>query len=129
MVYLARGAAVDVEGYAEILERFLDDAVIAVYHVLHSNALFLCADCHWHAVLVRTSDEHHFPTLQAEIAHINVCRHVYASQVAYMHGTIGVWQSCCHCCSLEFIFFHCNVFFYSVTKLQKRADIHSVSRS
>ena len=62
----AGGAAVDIERDAEALERVLDEAVVAVHHLLHGDTLLACADGHGHAVLVRAAHEHHVAAPQAQ---------------------------------------------------------------
>ena len=92
VVGVAGGAAVDVEAYSELLEALLYHRVVAVYHVLGRDALFLGAYGDGHSVLVATADEHHLLLLQAQIAHVDVCRHVDSGQVSDVDSTVGVWQ-------------------------------------
>ena len=108
MVCLACGAAVNVERDAELLERVFDHLVIAVNHILRCDALFAGTHCHGHSMLVRAADEYHFLFLQSEIAHVDVGRHIHASQVSDVHSAVGVWQCRCDQCALKvFLLFHC----------------------
>ena len=106
MMRLARGAAVDVEADAEVGKRLLDDAMIAVHHVLHGASLLLGADGHGHAVLIASTHKQHLATLQTQVSCIDVGRHIHASQVADVHRPIGIRQSRRHRCSLVVLLFH-----------------------
>ena len=125
MVNLRCSTAIDVERNTEVFERLLDKVVIAVYHLLNRDAFLACADCHGHTVLVATADEHHFLLLQAQIAHIDVGRHIHASQVADVYSTVGVWQSRSHSGAFELVLFHYIMcFLISSAKLLKIEAIH-----
>ena len=100
------GAAVDVERDAELLKRLLDKVVIAVYHLLHGDALLACTDSNGHTMLVASAYKHHLFLLQAQIAHVDVGRHIHTSQVANVHTTIGIRQSSRDGGAFKFVFFH-----------------------
>ena len=106
VVRLAGGAAVDVETDAEVGKRLLDDAMIAVHHVLHGASLFLRTDGHGHTVFIASTHKQHLATLQAQVSCIDVGRHIHASQVADVHRPIGIRQSRRHRCSLVVLLFH-----------------------
>ena len=93
--------------------------MIAVYHLLNRDAFLACADCYGHTVLVATADEHHFLLLQAQIAHVDVCRHIHASQVADVYSTVGVGQSRCHGGAFELVLFHYIMFLYFGCKVSE----------
>ena len=57
---IGSGTAINIERNTEILERFLDEVMIAVYHLLHGDALFLSTDSNRHSMLVRTSNKNNF---------------------------------------------------------------------
>ena len=101
---LGGGAAVHIERDAKLLKRLLDHLVVAVYHVLWSDAFFLGADGDGHAVLVRTSDEHHLLLLQPQVAHVDVGRHIHAGQVSDVYATVGVGKCRRDGGALEFLF-------------------------
>ena len=104
MVYGSAGARVDIEGDAELLEGVLDDAVVSVHHLLHADALLAGTDCYGHTMLVAATYEQHVAPLQSQVAHIYVCRHIHASQVSDVHGTVGIGQSRSDGSSLEILF-------------------------
>ena len=55
MVRLARGAGIDIKRNTKTLERVLDNLVVAIYHLLSSNALLACADGNRYAMLIATT--------------------------------------------------------------------------
>ena len=99
-------AAVHVERDAELLERILDQLMIAVAHVLRRDAFLLGTDRDRHTVLVAAADEDDLPLLQPEVTYIDVCRDIHAGKMSYMYTAVGVRQSRRHCGALEFLFFH-----------------------
>ena len=104
MVYAGSGAAVDVEGDAEILERFLYHRVIAVHDLLRGDALFLCAYCDGYAVLVRSSDEDDVFFLQPQVSHIDICRDIDTGEVSDMYAAVGIGEGGSD--GGSFVFFH-----------------------
>ncbi len=85
-----RGSGVDVEGDAEVLERLLDDVMVAVHDVLRGHALLAGLDGDGHAVLVGAADEEHLLAVVAQIARVDVGRDIDAGEVADVDGTVGV---------------------------------------
>ena len=86
-------APVDVEGYAQLGKGILDDGMIAVYDILRGDTLFFGLDGDGHSMLVAAADEEHLLTFHAEIAGIDIGRHVDAGQMPDMHRTVGIRQS------------------------------------
>ena len=89
---LAGRAAVDVVGDTEFLERLLDELMIAVHNLLGGDALLAGALSHGHAVLIASTHEQHILALQAQVTHIDVGRHIHASQVADVDGSVSIGQ-------------------------------------
>ena len=106
MMRLRSGAAVDVERDAELLERVLNHFMIAVHHVLRRDALLAGTHGDGHAVLVRATNKQHLALLQPQIAHINVGRHVDASQVTDVYAAVSVWQGRRHRYTFILLLFH-----------------------
>ena len=92
VVNLACCAAVDVERDAELLERVLDEIVVAIDHILNGNAFLAGADSHWNTMFVGSANEENLLLLEAKIAHIDICWHIYTCQVSDMYRTIGIGQ-------------------------------------
>jgi len=91
-----RRATVNIKTYAQALHAVFDELVVAVNDGLRRDALFARADGDGHAVFVAAADKHHVFALQAQVAHVDVGRHVNARQVTDVHGAVGVWQRRCH---------------------------------
>ena len=106
MVNLAGGAAVDVETDTKVSKRFLDDAMIAIHHILHSASLLLCTDGHRYTMLITPTHKHHLTSLQSQVSRIDVGRYIHASQMSNVYRSIGIWQRCRHSCSLKVFLFH-----------------------
>ena len=106
LVYLGGRARVDVERDAQTLKRLLDDIVVAVAYVLRRHTFFLGLDGDGHAVLVAAAYELHVLALEAQVAHIDVGRHIDAGQVADVHRAVGIGQGRGHQRALEFFIFH-----------------------
>ena len=90
--------------------------MVAVHHLLHGDAFLLGADGYGHTVFVRATDEQHFLTLQAKIAHVDVGRHINARKVANMDTPVGVRQGGGNECSFKF--FHVVMFLRIYISLQ-----------
>ena len=118
VVYLAGGAAVDVKRDAELFKRVLDELVIAVYHLLHADALLAGTYGHGYAVLIASADEYHILFLQSEISYIDVGRHIYAGEMADMHTAVGVRKRRSHGSTLEILLHICCDCIYFGAKLQ-----------
>ena len=107
MMSLAGGAAIDIEGYAELLERVLNHLMVAVNDILRGDAFLAGTDGDGYTMLVASADEQHVLLLQSEVAHIDVGRHIDTCQVANVYAAIGVRQCSRHGCAL--ILFLCSI--------------------
>ena len=120
VVYVAGGAAVDIERDTEVLKGFLYHLVVTVNHLLNGDALFLGAYGDRHAVLVTAADEEYVTLLQAQVTHVDVCRYIYSCQMAYVHSTVGVRKRRGDGGAVVFLFFHCRLSFLSLCKVTKK---------
>ena len=85
--------------------------MVAVHDLLGGDALLAGALGHGHAVLVATADEQHVLALQTQVAHIDVGRHIHASQMANVDRTVSIGQRCRHQRTGKFLLFlHCLIF-------------------
>ena len=110
MMHVRCGTAVYVERDSELLEALLDDIVIAVHYILRRDALLAGTLGHGHSMLVGSSYEEHLLAFEAEVTHVDVGRHVYASQVTDMYRTVGIRKRRSDGRSLEFLFhYSCSV--------------------
>ena len=66
--------------------------MIAVNDLLRGDTLLAGTLGHRHAMLITAAHEQHVLTLQAQVAHVDVGRHIYASQVANVDGTVSIRQ-------------------------------------
>ena len=114
MMYLAGGAAVDVERDAKLGKRVFDELVIAVNHLLRCAALLAGAYGDGHAMFVATADKQHVTFLQAQVAHINVGRHIHPGQVADVHTAISVWQGGGNQRTVKFLFHYILLYYICV---------------
>ena len=91
--------------------------MIAVHHVLRSDAFFLGTDSDGHSVFVGATDEEYVFLLQAEVAYINVGRYVNACQVADVYRAVGIRKCRGYGCSFEVFFpYICRfIVFFSLT--------------
>lgn len=121
-MHLGCGTAVDVERDTELLERVLDDLMIAVADILRCNPFFFGTNGDGHSVLVATADEDHVLLLQAKIAHIDVGRNIYPGEVSDVHTAVGIGQCGGDSGAFEFLFFHldCLYLFIYRCKITKR---------
>ena len=110
MVSLAGGTAVHVERDAELLERFLDHAMVTVYHILWSNALLTCTNGNGYTMFIATANEHHFFLFQSEITYVNVGWNIDTSQMTDVYTAISIGQCRRNGCSLEFFLCHYSFF-------------------
>ena len=92
-VSVGGGASVDIERDAELSERVLDDVVIAVHDVLGGDTLLAGLYGDGYAMLVAAADHEHVLTAQAEIAGVDVGRHIYTGEVADVDRAVGVGES------------------------------------
>ena len=110
VVNLAGRTAIDIETDAKVLKRLLDDAVVAVHHILHRAPFLLGTNRHRHTVLIRAADKHDLTSLQTQVAHIDVCWHIHASQMSDMYRPIGIRQCRSNRRSFKVFLFHLFVF-------------------
>ena len=104
VVGLRRGAPEGVETDAEVFEAVADERVVAVHHLLHRAALLAGTQRDGHAMLVASADEEHRLALEAQIAHVDIGRHIHAGQVTNMHAAVGIRQGGRDQSSVEFLF-------------------------
>ena len=104
-------AGIDIEGDTEILERLLDNAMIAVNHILRSDAFFLRSQRDRHSVFIRSTNHQNLFSLQTKIACINIGRHIHSGQMTDVHRPVRIRQRRSNQCSLK-LFFHtlCSLF-------------------
>ena len=121
-VSIARGAPVDVERDAEILERIADQRVITVNDILRGHALAPCLDRNGHSVFVAASYHHHLFSLEPKISYIDVGRYIYSGQMPDVYGAVRIRQCRRHKCPFEFA--HLYILF-EFTKLLHFCKIHN----
>ena len=93
---MMRGAgrsAINIEADAKRLERLFDELVVAVAHVLRRDTLFLRTDSDGHTMLIAAANEHHLLFFEAQIAHVNIGRHIDSCQMANVNASVGIGQS------------------------------------
>ena len=86
------GAGVDIERDAELFERILDHTVVAVDHLLRGDAFLAGFQGDGHAVLIRAPDEKDLFAFGAEVADVDIGRHIDPGQVADVNGAVGIGQ-------------------------------------
>ena len=111
-VYVRSSTAINTKAYSEFLKRFFDEFMVAVADILRSDALFLSADGDRYSVFVGTTDKENITSAKAQIAHIDVGRHINSRQVSDMNTTVGIGQSGRHKGALEVFLFHIISFSY-----------------
>ena len=108
-VLLRSGAGIDVEADAKLLERVLDELVIAVDDILRCDAFAAGADGDGHAVLVRAAHQCDGAVVESQEAGVYVGGNVHAGEVTDVHGAVGVGERrgdegafifFCHVCCL-----------------------------
>ena len=102
---------IDIKRDTELLERFLDNTVVTIHHILRCNPLFLRSQRDGYPMLVRTTNHQHFLPLQPKVTGINISRHIYPGQMADMHRSVRIRQRRSNQRSLK-MFFHtlCSLF-------------------
>ena len=113
-VHLRGGASEHVERDAEALKRLAYNLVVAVNHLLRCAALLAGAYGDGHAMLVATADKQYVTFLQAQVAHINVGRHIHPGQVADVHTAISVWQGGGNQRTVKFLFHYILLYYICV---------------
>ncbi len=66
--------------------------MITVNDLLRSDALLAGTLGYGHTVLVATTHKHHIHALQAQVAHIDVGRHIHSCQVTDVDRAVGIGQ-------------------------------------
>ena len=84
--------------------------MVTIYNLLGGNTLLAGALCHGNTMLIAATHKKHVLALQAQVAHIDVGRHIDTGQVADVDRTVGVGQRTGHKGSFE-LFLHYFVFF------------------
>ena len=79
LMYLWSGAAKEVERNAKAFERFANNLVVTVHHLLGGATFLTCTNGDGHTMFVRTADEKHFALLESEVTHVYICWYVDAS--------------------------------------------------
>ena len=105
-VRLRGGTGINIKANSKLLEALFNHRVIAVYHILWRNPLFLCSYGDGYAMLVATTNKDNFLVFQSQIANINISRYIHSCQVSYVDATIGIRQGGRHGCAFELFLFH-----------------------
>ena len=102
---------IDIKRDTELLERFLDNTVVTIHHILRRDPLFLRSQRDGYPMLVRTTNHQHFLPLQTKVTGINISRHIHPGQVSDMHRSVRIRQRRSNQRSLK-MFFHtlCSLF-------------------
>ena len=106
LMYFRGSPGINVEADSELLEALFNQRMIAVHHVLRRYALFPGSDGDGYAVFITATDEDDVFLFQAQVAHIDVGRHINSSQMTDMNSTVCVWQGRRNGCPLEFFLLH-----------------------
>ena len=122
MMRFAGCSTIDIEADAKRLERLFDELVVAVAHVLRRDALFLRTDGDGHTMLIAAANEHHLLFFEAQIAHINICRHIDSCQMSNVNASVSIGQSRCNGGAFKLRFLHCYLvnFIALAAKLRKK---------
>ena len=110
-VDLGRGPSIDVKVDSQSLEALLYNIVILVHDILGRAAKLTGLYGDWDTVLVAAAHVQHFLSAEAEIAYINVGRHVYSCKVSYVDGAVRVRKGTGNKRSLE-VFIHILLHFF-----------------
>ena len=78
--------------------------MIAVNNLLHGDTLLAGTDSNRHAVLIASADEHYVAVVEAQVAHINIGRHIHSGKVTDVYTSIGVGKSRRHSSTGKFLF-------------------------
>ena len=104
VMYRRRRAGINIERNAELLERLLNNIMVAVHHILRRNPFFLRAERDGHPMLVRPANHQNLFAFQAEIAGVNIRRDVNPREMSDMHRPVRVGQCCRYQCSFKMLF-------------------------
>ena len=105
MMDVGGGAAIDVKGDTELLERVLNHLVITIHHVLWGDALLAGSHRDGHTVLIASADKQHILLLQSQVTYIDVGWYVNASQMTDVNTTVCIGQCRGHRSPLKFGFY------------------------
>ena len=94
------GAGIYVEGYSEFLERILDNLVVTVDDVLGRHAFLARFQGDGHAMLVAAANHADLAVVEAQIAGVDIRRHVDSGEMSDVDGAVGIGESCGDKCSL-----------------------------
>jgi len=83
---------IDIKRDTELLERFLDNTVVTIHHILRRDPLLLRSQRDGYPMFVRTTNHQHFLPLQTKVTGINISRHIYPGQMADMHRSVRIRQ-------------------------------------
>ena len=91
--------------------------MIAVHDVLWCNPFLAGLDGDGHAVLVAATNKHNLFTLRAQIADIDIGRHIHPSQMSDVHRPVSIGQCRSYCITFVFLVFFavCHVILFLVT--------------
>ena len=103
-MYGRGGARIDVERDAETLERLLDYLMVFVHYVLWGDAFAAGLDGDGNAVFVGTAHPYHVAPPFAEVADVNVRRHINPCEVSDVYGAVRIGQG--RCDQIALVFFH-----------------------
>ena len=101
VVRIARGTAINVERNTKTLETVLNKIMIAVNHLLNRYAFLAGTNGYGHTMLIATTDEQTFASLQTKVARIDISGHINTCQMTNMYRSVCIRQSRCNGCSLE----------------------------
>ena len=79
--------------------------MVTVNDLLRGDALLAGALGNGYAVLVATAHEQHILALQAQVAHVDVGRHIHTSQMADVNGSVSIGQRRRHQRPRKFLLF------------------------
>ena len=103
MMRIGSGTAVYIERNTEFFERFFNQVVITIHHILRRASFFAGTNGDGHSVFVASADKQHLLTFQTKVSYINVGRHIHAGQVSDMHRTISIRQGGSYRCSFKIL--------------------------
>ena len=129
VVNLRGRTTVDIEGDTKLLEGVFDELVITVADILRCHAFFLGADGDRHTVLITSADKDDGLFLQAQVAHVDISRHIHAGKVTDMHAAVGIRQGSCDCGPFKMFLFHYLMNYCAKLQNNQRFSFFSVRKS
>ena len=103
MMRIACGAGIYIKRNAKVLERLLDDAMIAIHYILSGATFLTCTDGYRYTMFVTSANKQHLLTTQTKVSDIHIGRYIDTSQVSDVNRTISVRKSYRYCSSLEIL--------------------------